>query len=316
MSASGKTLHWQMFFILVLILWISACLPNPAPIKGQSPLKATSRPTEVAAEPQVTQTHDPEATETPEECLEIDGRLIEDVYHLPNRARQVPMLVYLPPCYTDNGEFQYPVAYFLHGYPQDQMHWIDLGVIETYERLLIADQIAPMLLIFPYQPEPYFTQSDGGPGSLEEVLLDHVLDAVNTTYQVSPDPREHAILGVSRGGVWALEVGMRHPETFNIVAALSPALAYNRPRRAYDPFEIARTADRLPAYLLISSGDREPQFSKEIERFAGILTQSKVDYLYLRHEGRHEDSAWAGIMDQVLQFVGGAILESRTIVLE
>jgi enterochelin esterase-like enzyme len=316
MSASVHSARWQLRLMPAVIILFSACTKNAAPIKGEAPLKATTQPAQVVAEPSATFTPEPEITQTPEECLESEGQLIEDSYVLSGGTDRVPLLIYLPPCYEEGGEFHYPVGYFLHGYPQDEAHWIELGVVDAYERLLSSDQITPMLLVFPFQPEPYFTQSDGGTGSLEEVLLDDVLGEVNAKYQVSTQARDHAILGVSRGGVWALEVGMRHPETFNIVAALSPALAYNHPRRAYDPFNIARSAEELPAHLLLSSGDREPQFSDEIDRFADLLTQLGVEFLYLRHEGRHEDSAWESIMDEVLQFVSGAMLEDRTIVLE
>jgi enterochelin esterase-like enzyme len=208
------------------------------------------------------------------------------------------------------------VGYLLHGYPQDERHWIELGVIESYEQLLSAGQVDPMIWIIPYQPEPYFTQSDGGPGSLEEVLLQDLLSAVNTKYRISTTPGDHAILGVSRGGVWALEIGMRHPDQFEIIAALSPALAFNHPRRAYDPFEIVRSADELPEHILISSGDREPRFSGEIDRFVQVLEEVQVMYLHLQHEGQHEDAAWEGIMNQVLLFVGEAIRENRTHVLD
>ncbi|MGD2058679.1 MAG: alpha/beta hydrolase-fold protein, partial [Anaerolineales bacterium] len=128
-------------------------------------------------------------------------------------------------------------------------------------------------------------------------------------YRVSTQASKRAILGVSRGGVWSLEIGMRHPDNFNIVAALSPALSYNHPRAAYDPFDIARTAERVPDCILISSGDREPQFSDEIDRFAETLERSGVDFIYLQHEGRHENSAWQTILERVLIFVAKGIRE-------
>jgi enterochelin esterase-like enzyme len=195
----------------------------------------------------------------------------------------------------------------LHGYPQDEEHWIELGVLETYEALIAGDQIDPMVLILPYQPEPYFTQTDGGPNSFEEVFIDDLWAEMNERYNISERASERALLGVSRGGVWALEIGMRHAELFNIVAALSPALAYNHPRRAYDPFDIALTIDEIPEHILISAGDREPQFADEINRFADTLEQADISYLYIRNEGRHEDAAWQGIMGQVLHFTAEAM---------
>ncbi len=93
-------------------------------------------------------------------------------------------------------------------------------------------------------------------------------------------------------------------------------MAFNHPRLAYDPFEIARSADELPEHILISSGDREPRFSDEIDRFVLVLEDSQRMFVHLQHEGRHEDAAWEGIMDQVLVFLGDAIRENRTHVLD
>lgn len=303
--------HIHGLRLLGLTFVLSACVSTPASIHSTSPLKATLEPSASTASATATLIPSPNPTETTEPCLNTNGKLVDDSYALPNVSDSAPFIVYLPPCY-DLDERAYPVAFFLHGYPQNEDHWIRLGAIESYERLLSADQIDPMVLVFPFQPEPYFTQTDGGPGSLEDLLLDQLSNAVNERYRISPDPAEWALLGVSRGGVWALEIGLRHPERFNIVAALSPALAYNHPRRSFDPFEIARSAEELPDFLMISAGDREPQFSKEIDRFVDILERSGIDFFYLQNEGRHEDKAWQSIMDQVFLFLGDALHENRT----
>jgi enterochelin esterase-like enzyme len=297
--------------LLGLAFLLSACASTPASLHSTSPLKATPEPSMTSASATKVSIPSPDPTGTPEPCLETNGRLVEDSYALPNGSDTAPYIVYLPPCY-DLYEEAYPVGFFLHGYPQNEDHWIRLGAIESYEGLLSAGGIGPMVMIFPYQPEPYFTQTDGGPGSLEDLLQDHLSSAVYAGYRISPIPADHAILGVSRGGVWALEIGLRHPERFNIVAALSPALAYNHPRRSYDPFEIARSAEELPEFLMISAGDREPQFSNEIDRFVSELERFGINFIFLQHEGRHEDQAWQSIMDQVFLFLADALRENRT----
>lgn len=292
--------------VLPMTLMLSACAPREAAIQGGSPLKATPHPSEIVLSATSTTRPDTKPSSTPGQCGAHQGSLVEDSYSLTGSDVSARFLAYLPPCYKPE-ERAYPVAFFLHGYPLDEEHWIDLGIVEIYEGLLAADLIDPMVLIFPYQPEPYFTQTDGGPSSLEQVLLENLEAAVEDHYRVSKQPSERALLGVSRGGVWALEIGMRHPDQFNIIAALSPALSYNHPRAAYDPFDIVLSADVLPDCILISSGDREPQFSGEIDRFAETLERSGVDFVYLQHEGRHENAAWQAILERVLLFVAMAV---------
>jgi enterochelin esterase-like enzyme len=128
----------------------------------------------------------------------------------------------------------------LHGKPFDEAHWDDLGLDEAAEAGIVAGEWSPLLLVMPHVPEPLFSQTDGGPGSYEQELLEGLLPAIGSRYPI--DHARLAISGISRGGVWALEIGLRHPETFGIVASLSPALALNRARPQYDPLGRCRRA--------------------------------------------------------------------------
>lgn len=311
--------HRDLLNIILLALVSSSiltgCNAGDEPMDTLPPRKATLSPTVTATVPVPTGTALPPATATPEACLEESGTLLENSYPLPYDSPPAPVKVYLPPCFQE-GERGVPVAYFLHGFPRDEDHWIEIGLIEAYEELFQGQLINKMILVFPFQPEPYFTHSDGGPGSLEELFIGNLFDKLEPRYGLSAQPGERAILGISRGGVWALEIGMRHPELFDIVGALSPSLAQNYARSEYDPFVIARTADALPANILITAGDNEPHFSVEIERFIRELDTMGVEHRFMWNEGEHEESAWSGIMRDVLLFVGAAMDRDRTSVLD
>jgi enterochelin esterase-like enzyme len=285
---------------------LCSCAAPRATLQRGSPLKATPEPSEtVPAAPATTASR--QGSPTPDgQCTEDTGALVDDSYRLPDQTGTAVFRAYLPPCY-DRDRRSYPLAVFLHGYPQDEDHWIELGAVETYESLLNAGQIDPMVLIFARQPEPYFTQSDGGTGSLEDVLLNGLLPVLESKFRIEPRAARRALLGISRGGVWALEIALRHPEEFNILIALSPALAYNHPRRAYDPFEIASSSTEVPKHILITAGDSEPQFAVEIDRFTHVLNRSQIDFTYLKHAGRHEDAAWRSIMQPVFRFLAEAL---------
>ena len=305
MRMTDKFSHTGCCVIIAAIALCSCAAPR-TPLQRGSPLKATPRPSETVPAASATPASRQGSATPVVQCTENSGEIVDDSYGLPGQAGQSVFKAYLPPCY-DRERKAYPLAIFLHGYPQDEDHWIELGAIETYESLLTTDQIDPMVLIFAQQPEPYFTQSDGGPESLEDVLLNGLLPTLESKFRVETRASSRALLGVSRGGVWALEIGMRHPETFDTLIALSPALAYNHPRRAYDPFEIASASAELPTHILITAGDREPQFADEIDRFAEVLELSQIDFTYLQHAGRHEDAAWQSIMQQVFRFLAEAL---------
>ena len=119
-------------------------------------------------------------------------------------------MIYLPPCYG-SGVNDYPALYLLHGYPFDEKQWIDLGTIEIVDGMIQAGMRSPFFVVMARQPEPLFRSTDGGPGSYEQEFLEGLVPAIEGDYEVHPGPTGRVVAGLSRGGVWALEIGLRNP---------------------------------------------------------------------------------------------------------
>ncbi|HHH82213.1 MAG TPA: hypothetical protein ENL35_04420 [Chloroflexi bacterium] len=236
-------------------------------------------------------------------CEEREGTLVATHYPGAVVEMEVPVQVYLPPCYAGDVSSRYPVLYLLHGYPHDEQHWLGLGLQEHLDRGIGSEGWPPFLVVMPLQPEPLFTQSDGGPGSYEQEFLEGVIPFIDATYRTVPEAWARALAGISRGGVWALEIGLRHADRIGTLAALSPALVHNSPRPAYDPFVIAGAQEAYPAHIFLSAGDGEAVFRGEIERFSEHLQREGLSHEFLRHPGGHTEASWAGVLDQVLSFV-------------
>ena len=207
--------------------------------------------------------------------------------------------MYLPPCYADQ-ERPLPVLYLLHGYPFDEGHWLALGAVQVADSLILSGQRPPFLMIMPRQPEPLFLSSDGGPGSYESELLDGLLPYVESTYLAATHSR--ALAGISRGGVWALEIGLRHPETFSAVGALSPALAVNHARAPYDPFQIVQGGAELPEHLLLMAGDQDWAAAQTL-KLSRLLSDLGWPHLWLQVPGEHAAATWEAGMLPVLEYL-------------
>jgi enterochelin esterase-like enzyme len=218
---------------------------------------------------------------------------------------EIPYLIYLPPCYREGGQ-TYPALYLLHGHPYDERHWLELGAGEVADHGILSDNWPPFLMVMPLQPDPLFRSSDGGPGSYETELLEGAIAYVERQYRT--DPSRRALAGISRGGVWALEIGFRHPAEFQAVAAVSPALAVNSARPPYDPFEIIRGAERLPAGILLLAGDTDWALPAT-ERLSGALEAVGYPHSMMTVPGDHSDTTWAQAMPQILDFLAWAVSE-------
>ena len=152
---------------------------------------------------------------------------------------EVPYRIYLPGCYGASEE-PLPTLYVFHGFPFDETHWESLGVQDRADALIASGQIEPLAIVMPRLPEPLFRSSDGGPWSYEAEMLQGLIPAIEAAYPVKSAGQARAVAGISRGGVWSLEIGMTHPEAFGAVAALSPALSVNAARPEYDPLLLSQ----------------------------------------------------------------------------
>ncbi len=103
-------------------------------------------------------------------------------------------------------------------------------------------------------------------------------------------PEGRAIGGISRGGVWALEIGLRRPDLFGIVGAHSPALAVNNPYWAHDPFFLAE-ASTPGQRIYLDAGDVDWTRASTL-RLSELLLEKGIDVTYQVHSGGHVDELW------------------------
>lgn len=257
-------------------------------------------PTSAKDTPTPALTDEPLATLT-DESIACEERIAEDSYPSMILGQAIPFQIYLPPCY-DGNEQSYPVIYFMHGKPRQSADWIDLGIIDLVSQGIASGQWPETLLVIPSLPEPLFSQTDGGSGSYEEEFLEALVPYVDRHYRTRIGADYRALAGISRGAIWALEIGFRHPEIVNIIAALSPALSCNYASRPYDPFALAQDSDCLPDRILLLAGDMDWARSGT-EKLSQILEQSGNHPHLMIVEGKHETALWKGTLETVVDFI-------------
>ena len=286
-----------MLTAALLVSLTAGCTQRTSLPLSESPRPPTSLPAAIATRGVATE-QVPTAVPI-EECTEAVGSLQAGVYRGIAVAQDIPYILYLPPCYEAQDQ-HYPTLYLLHGYPFDETHWENLGAIEIANAGIESGEWPAFIMVMPLQPEPLFRGSDGGPGSYETELLEGLVPFVEKNFR--SDPSARALAGISRGGVWALEVAFRNPQEFDSVAALSPALAVNSARPPYDPFEIVANADRFPREILLLAGD-EDWAAVETQRLSQLLSDAGVEHTFRITAGDHSDQTWAAVMSEVLGFL-------------
>ena len=146
-------------------------------------------------------------------------------------------LVYLPPGYSAQDPWLYPVVYVHDGQnvfdARTAPFGIKWGLDEVAQALILQRRIAPMIMVAVYNskkrqeeytPTPDMLYKGGGADTYLEFLITELKPAVAAAYRVNHRPSQTGMLGSSLGGLVSLYAGWRYPEHFGQIAALSPSL--------------------------------------------------------------------------------------------
>jgi enterochelin esterase-like enzyme len=215
--------------------------------------------------------------------------------------RAIPVRVYVPPCH-DQASQPLPTLYLLHGYPYDETEWDLLGLVPLVDKA-VRDGVWPsFLVVMPRVPDPLFRSTDGGPYSYEAELTEGLVSFIDLNYHTDPRLDRRAIAGISRGGVWSLEIALRNPDVFDGVGAISPALQLNHARQEYDPFYIVRRGEALPSKIYLLAGD-EDWARQATEDLALLLEGLGVRHELRVYSGGHDDASWAPELEPLISYL-------------
>ena len=233
-------------------------------------------------------------------CAETAGRVERHTYFSPTAGDEQPYRVYLPPCY-DESDRRYPVLYLFHGWPYDEAHWDGVGVDEAADDGIASGALPPVIIVLPAGPERLYVNTSGGDRSFEGQVVNDLIPHVDGTYRTWAEREGRAVGGISRGGVWALEVGFMHPDLFATVGAHSPALSVNLAPPPYDPFYLLGSPGVAELRIYLDAGDAD--WSREsTQALHEALDGRSIAHEFVVHAGAHENGLWAENVAEYLAF--------------
>ena len=241
-----------------------------------------------------------------------------------NVERGRTVVVALPPGYERSTVHRFPVLYM-----QDGQNLFDPttsfipGHYWAMERaiaaLVKAREIMPLIVVGIYNTgehriDEYTPSRDervgrgGGADRYGRFVVEELIPFVDATYRTHSDPALTGIGGSSLGGLVSLYLGLRYPHVFGRIAALSPAVWWDR--RAF-----ARYVRDLPGptsqRIWLDMGTREglglTGTARDLrDAFVGRGWRPGTDVAY--HEARnarHNELAWARRIGLALKFLYG-----------
>jgi enterochelin esterase-like enzyme len=283
------------FLPAAALLWLAllpACTPAEAAPPPATPLSSPAAA--AAAAPAVTET--PPTPTSPPACRDQTG-VIEtgslQTALLPHG--RLDFRVYLPPCYAAEESRRYPVLYLLHGLGADDDQWARLGATETADRLITSGQAPPFLIVMPRDRSFLQPFEDGFDEALTELLIPHV----DAAYHTRADRDGRAVGGLSRGGGWAVHLGLTRPDLFAAVGVHSPAIFHSDAHRL-EPWLADLPAGQEPR-LYVDSGDNDGELRLTLT-FVDLLARYGLLHEWHLYPGYHEEDYWRGRLEEYLRW--------------
>jgi enterochelin esterase-like enzyme len=173
------------------------------------------------------------------------GTMRDETYYSTTLGKNRRVLVYTPPSYN-RSHAPLPVLYLYHGFGNTRYSWVTEGrLAQILDNLLAEGKAVPMVVVVPeahaLPPEdilgtdntPYFAKNQQ---AVDDELFHDIIPFVETHYNISDEPRERAIAGLSMGGLQSIETGIVHLGYFRWIGAFSPGV---RPAALSDEFKNA-----------------------------------------------------------------------------
>ena len=140
-----------------------------------------------------------------------------------------PVYVYLPRGY-EGSTGRYPTVYLLHGFLSDSSVWINgqyqgMKLQTLMDDFIQSGKVREMIVVAANGSNAYrgsFYTNSAVTGNWEDFIVRDLVNYVDTNYRTIPRAESRGIAGHSMGGYGSMILGMKHPEIFGAVYALSP----------------------------------------------------------------------------------------------
>lgn len=229
--------------------------------------------------------------------------------------------MYLPPGYDAQPERRFPVLYLQDGQNLFQgstafIPGMDWRAGQTADRLIGEGAIQPLLMVGiynagkqrvrEYTPARDWKLGGGGADRYGRMLIEEIKPFIESEYRTLSGPSNTGLGGSSLGGLVTLYLGLRHPDVFGKLAALSPSVWW---KGGWLRKFAARTSVTPRPRIWLDIGTNEGgRVVADVARFRETLVskgwQLGRDLHYEEvKDAVHNEAAWAQRVGPFLQFL-------------
>ena len=300
----------NIFIELSLIILLSACnlsgqinqeneaasandfsILTPTLLDSTPFITPSPQPTLITSHPPVS------PSPTPNSCIPGAGSIEKKQLATSYLPTPLEYRVYTPPCYEATADNRLPVLYLIHGYGFNDDQWQRLGIGEICDKLIFAEQIPPIIIVMPHDNNHNVHPPENQFGAA--VMFDLVQE-IDASYRSLPIRKYRSIGGLSRGGNWAINIGLSGWEYFGAIGAHSAPLFVTD-----GPSVVKAWLDEIPSEdfpeVFMDIGDHDKWIDK-ILQFEGILDDYNVPHEFYVFPGNHTENYWITHVEQYIRW--------------
>ena len=197
-------------------------------------------------------------------------RVIDTTVHSAALGKDMPLRIVVPADARSLAN-TLPVVYFLHGAGTNLHDWTNHSEIASFAA-------EGFILVFPGAPGSYYIDDLRSPQNRYEEYLSAEIPAVlhTTVPSATRDPRETAIVGISRGGFGAVVLGLKHPELFSFIGTISGALDF-----AQRGFRWKAPVDSLDVQRAFGSAGSPTRVSNDPYRVLATVPKARAPFFFV-----------------------------------
>jgi len=203
--------------------------------------------------------------------------------------------IYTPPGY--DAQTQYPLIFFLHGYPDNQNTWHDRAKIKPevlLDNLINAKVIKPIIGVWPMGSSTGNSNDTGGYMVFDNELFGDLIPFLESKYSIKKDRDSRAMSGFSYGGMQTINVFLcHHLKDFGWFAGYSPAGGNYGSDMIASCLKQQDPATKPVNYFYIQAGANELATGSAAASANGLTTKAaptitSANFSYLVTNGGHD----------------------------
>ena len=220
------------------------------------------------------------------------GTIIPAELPHPARGYSYTYRVYLPPCFSAEGQERYPVLYLIPGRSSSPESWLKAGLPEEVDRLILSGEVAPFIIVST-------ENTDADP--LAETIYKELIPAVESQYPIAAERRYRAVAGGSLGGIAAYRLAFQYPDTFSSAGIFGAGVISGEETRVRLWLSHMQETNRIRVFM--NSGEEDPLMLERARALKSILDEAGVENQLYVDEGGHHYTYWVPSFEQYLKWL-------------